>query len=77
MVYQENWCLVEEGEWPGVEGAGHRVGWPGSSGTDSANTSCFSLFKELGRIEDASMFFKMILVGDKQLCPYLCVVNPT
>lgn len=53
------------------------MGWPGSSGRDSANTSCFFLFKELGRIEDASVFFKMILVGDKQLCPCLCVVNPT
>lgn len=53
------------------------MGWPGSSGRDSANTSCFFLFKELGRIEDASVFFKMILVGYKQLCPCLCVVNPT
>jgi len=60
-----------------VEGAGHRADWPGTSGRDSANTSCFSLFKELGRIEDASVFFKMILVSDKQLCPCFCVVNPT
>lgn len=60
-----------------MEGAGHHAGWPRLSGTDFANTSCFSLFKELGRIEDASVFFKMILVGDKQLCPCLYVVNPT
>lgn len=49
-----------------------RVTWSGRGrsqcwlvGRSYANTSCFSLFKELARIEDASVFFKMILVSDK------------
>lgn len=40
-----------------------------AGGRDSANTSSFSLFKELARIKDASVFFKMILVSDKRLFP--------